>query len=133
MLCRIKFALVLPLFALFVPATTVRADDQPFLLKGKLVITGQEQDPEGTKFTFTITGRSDPLGPYQGAGYFVVTLDGTIITNGSMTLTDNAGDSLIMIFKSLIFPDGSLLGAFTITGGTGQYKEASGGGDLFGF
>ena len=84
-------------------------------------------DPSGNHFVFTHVGRSNPGGRFTGGvvGHSNATFQKQ---SGTLTLDYGDGNTLIIETKLEDQGDGTLVGPYVVTGGTGIYENASGGG-----
>jgi hypothetical protein len=122
MLRLARLGLLLAFFALlmFMMAGPARADDQLF------------SSPDAHVIGSTITGTEATLGAYAGTiGADIDPVTGAI-TNGHSTITFGDGSTLSFDFEGQIYPDLTLDGTWTITGGSGALDGASGGGTFAG-
>ena len=85
------------------------------------------QDVSGKHFVFSHEGRSNPGGRFTGG---VVGHTNATFQKQSATLTLDYGDGNTLIIETKLQgqPDGSLVGPYVVTGGTGIYEGATGGG-----
>ena len=85
------------------------------------------QDVSGKHFVFSHVGRSNPGGSFTGGveGHTNATFEKQ---SGTLTFDYGDGNTLIVETRLEAQPDGSLVGPYVVTGGTGIYEGATGGG-----
>ena len=85
------------------------------------------QDASGKHFVFTHVGHSNPGGNFTGGvvGHTNATFEKQ---SGTLTLDYGGGNTLTIDTKLQAQSDGSLVGPYVVTGGTGIYANATGGG-----
>jgi hypothetical protein len=118
----------LALLVLSALPVTSRADDkdQPYNGVFTLTITGENPQPSGAvKITGNLKGQATFLGPFQGTVEYFVNPDGTF--TGTATKVATNGDRLYESLEGTLTATGSV-GSFWLTGGTGHFKDARGGG-----
>jgi hypothetical protein len=85
------------------------------------------QDVSGKHFVFSHVGHSNPGGEFTGSavGHTNATFEKQSAT---VTFDYGGGDTLTVESKLEGQPDGSLVGPYVVTGGTGAFEGATGGG-----
>ena len=85
------------------------------------------EDQSGKHFVFSHVGRSNPGGDFTGTavGHTNATFQKQSAT---VTLDYGGGNTLIIETRLEGQPDGSLVGPYVVTGGTGIYENATGSG-----
>ena len=118
-------------------AGTVKGGDHvPFKGQGSFTATGQTVDPATGNLIITadIAGEFSHLGQTTGSAteilfapdYIFFTIDGTVVAAN--------GDELFVVVEgNFIDSAGDSVGTFSITGGTGRFACASGGGTILSF
>jgi hypothetical protein len=118
----------LALLVLSALPVTSRADDKDQPYKGvfTFTITSENPLPTGTvMITGNLKGQATFLGPFQGTVEYLVNPDGTF--TGTATKVATNGDQLYETLEGTLTATGSV-GSFWLTGGTGLFKDARGGG-----
>jgi len=118
-------ALVVALVVLGTVAVTWAAKPGTFRASG--VATFVSEDPSGNHFVFSHVGRSTPGGSFTGTavGHTNATFDKQSAT---ITLDYGGGNTLTLESRLEEQSDGSLVGPYVVTGGTGIYANATGSG-----
>jgi hypothetical protein len=121
--CRIM--LVVALVALVAEQAAWAAKSESFLAGG--TATAVSFSPNGLQFEFSLSGHSKPGGNFTGT---VVGHSNAKFTKQFVTLTLDFGGGNTLTLDSTLEPtaDGSLVGPYVITGGTGIYATATGSG-----
>ena len=85
------------------------------------------QDTSGRHFVFSVVGRSNPGGDFTGGtvGHTNATFQKQVATT---TLDYGGGNTLTIEARLERQADGSLVGPYVVTGGTGIYANATGSG-----
>jgi hypothetical protein len=86
--------------------------------------------PEGLQVTATGEGQATHLGRFTRLGMVVVHPDGS--AEGTIMFTAANGDQLFGDIVGLPTTTASISGTYTFTGGTGRFRNASGGADFVG-
>jgi len=132
----IGLRLVMALTAIVALAPPALVDNWlPFRGHADEVITGAEFDPARNILHVTApgTGQATYLGRFTREGHVIVHADGS--AEGSVVFTAANGDQLLAKIKGEPIPGTTVPtvgGAYTFTGGTGRFSDASGGADFVG-
>ncbi len=100
----------------------------PFRGHADEMITAAEEKDDGLHVTATGTGQATYLGRFTREGHVIVHADGS--AEGSVVFTAANGDQLFAKIKGEPIPGTTVPtvgGAYTFTGGTGRFSDASGG------
>jgi hypothetical protein len=85
------------------------------------------EDPSGNHFVFSHVGRSNPGGSFTGTA--VGHTNGTFQKQSATVTLDYGGGNTVTLESRLEGQsDGSLVGPYVVTGGTGIYADATGSG-----
>jgi hypothetical protein len=102
----------------------------PFKGQADAVITSAQPAPDGTHLTIATTGQATVLGRFTRDESLVVQADGTF--EGTLVETAANGDQLFANVEGAFISPTTGVGTYTFTGGTGRFKNASGGADFVG-
>jgi hypothetical protein len=109
------------------PSVGQDRDLVPFLATATGTITSVNSIPDGVLTTFTTQSQWSSIGPVTSTGFEI--LQGGLLS-GRETFTTANGDQFVMTFAGTIQSDGSVLGTFTLSAGTGRFEGIGGQGEL---
>ena len=118
-------ASVFALVALGLVASVSAAKPRTFRAVGTATLVSE--DVSGKHFVFSHVGHSNPGGNFTGTA---VGHTNATFQKQSATVTFDYGDGNTLTVETRLEgqPDGSLVGPYVVTGGTGIYEGATGGG-----
>jgi hypothetical protein len=116
------------ILGLALPASA--GDQVPFKGHADAVVTGVEATPDGLRLTVAATGQATHLGRFTRDESVVVHADATF--EGTLLFTAANGDQLFADVEDAFISATTALGTYTFTGGTGRFKNASGGAGFVG-
>ncbi len=123
-------ALSLALLTLLSAPTLGRADTNlPFVGNLKLTLTSVAPTADGhIRIDGNLDGLATTLGRFTGTVVYIVDPAVGSFTGSAIKIAAN-GDKIFESIVGQLFPDGSgSTGAFSVDGGTGRFRNASGGG-----
>lgn len=124
-------SLVMVLTAVVGLALPVSADNSvPFRGRADAVVTGVEPVPGGLLLTVAATGEATHLGRFTREERVVLGANGTLV--GRLVFTAANGDQLFADVAGGFVSPTTAVGTYTFTGGTGRFRNASGGADFVG-
>src|SRR4051794_12102514 len=124
---RLTTSLVALVAIIIVGRTTSTWAAKPGTFRAVGTATFVSQDESGKHFVFSHVGHSNPGGNFTGTavGHTNATFQKQSAT---VTLDYGGGNTLTVETRLEGQPDGSLVGPYVVTGGTGIYEGATGGG-----
>ncbi len=126
----LSLALVVCALAVVVIAGPVWAEEErAFKLSAVATYAGSYKDGKLLIGVFELEGNATHVGNFTGVGLVEYPPPDRLPAGGTLTLESTDGDTLVIRTESSYDPDaGASTGTFVITGGSGKFAGASGGG-----
>jgi hypothetical protein len=102
----------------------------PFKGHADALVTDVELELDGAHYTLATTGQATHLGRFTGELSIVLQLDGTF--EGEQVLVAANGDKVFADVEGAFISAIDFVATYTITGGTGRFRNASGAAQLVG-